>query len=233
MTIVQAPSGASLEYTTNIAQQAEKILFAEPEIEARVLGPRLQLHRRGAEQRHDVRAAQATGASAAGKEQSLDAVLNRVRGQLFGIPGGMVVAFAPPGIQGLSVFGGFQFEVLDQIGRRHQRPGGRDAGAGRHGQPERPRRRALHAVPRRRSAAGGQHRSRSRAQPGTAAARSDRRAAGVSRIAVRQRFRLQQPRLPRLRAGRSALPRRLRAILASCTRARRAATWCRSTRSCR
>jgi HAE1 family hydrophobic/amphiphilic exporter-1 len=28
----------------------------------------------------------------------------------------MVVAFAPPGIQGLSFFGGFQFEVLDQSG---------------------------------------------------------------------------------------------------------------------
>jgi HAE1 family hydrophobic/amphiphilic exporter-1 len=42
--------------------------------------------------------------------------LNRVRGQLFGIPGGLVVSFAPPGIQGLSVFGGFQFEVLDQSG---------------------------------------------------------------------------------------------------------------------
>ena len=116
MTIVQAPSGASLEYTTSIAQKAEKILFEQPEIERRVLGAGLQLHRRRAEQRHDVHAAARTGASAASKEQSLDAVLNRVRGQLFGIPGGMVVAFAPPAIQGLSVFGGFQFEVLDQTG---------------------------------------------------------------------------------------------------------------------
>ena len=34
MTIIQAPSGASLEYTTNIAEQAEKILFAQPEMRA-------------------------------------------------------------------------------------------------------------------------------------------------------------------------------------------------------
>ena len=78
------------------------------------------------------------------KDQSLDAVLDRVRGPLFGIPGAIVVAFAPPAIQGLSVFGGFQFEVLDQTGRRHQpaRRGDvrRSMGAG---QPERPRRRAL------------------------------------------------------------------------------------------
>ena len=48
ITIVQAPSGASLEYTTNIAKQAEKILYADPEIAERVLGDRLQLHRRRA-----------------------------------------------------------------------------------------------------------------------------------------------------------------------------------------
>ena len=43
-------------------------------------------------------------------------MLNRVRGQLFGIPGALVIAIAPPSIQGLSTFGGFQFEVLDQAG---------------------------------------------------------------------------------------------------------------------
>ncbi len=31
-------------------------------------------------------------------------------------PARIVVPFPPPGIQGLSVFGGFQFEVLDQSG---------------------------------------------------------------------------------------------------------------------
>ena len=49
-------------------------------------------------------------------DQSLAAVLNRLRGPLFGIPGAIVMPFAPPAIQGLSVFGGFQFEVLDQTG---------------------------------------------------------------------------------------------------------------------
>jgi HAE1 family hydrophobic/amphiphilic exporter-1 len=51
-----------------------------------------------------------------GPAHSLTAVVNRLRGQLFGIPGGIVVAFPPPAIQGLSVFGGFQMEVLDQTG---------------------------------------------------------------------------------------------------------------------
>jgi HAE1 family hydrophobic/amphiphilic exporter-1 len=115
MTIVQAPSGASLEYTTGIAQQAEKILFAQPEVAGvfSVLGFSFT----GAAPNNGMMFTRLRDWSERRDgEQSLDAVLNRVRGQLFGIPGGMVVAFAPPGIQGLSVFGGFQFEVLDQSG---------------------------------------------------------------------------------------------------------------------
>ncbi len=37
-------------------------------------------------------------------------------GPLFGIPGAIVVAFTPPSIPGLSRFGGFEFQVLDQTG---------------------------------------------------------------------------------------------------------------------
>ena len=51
-----------------------------------------------------------------GPEHSLDAVLGRVRGQAFGIPGALVIPVAPPAIQGISAFGGFQFEVLDLTG---------------------------------------------------------------------------------------------------------------------
>jgi hydrophobic/amphiphilic exporter-1 (mainly G- bacteria), HAE1 family len=115
MTIIQAPSGASLEYTTNIAERAEKILFAQPEIEGvfSVLGFSFT----GAAANNGMMFANLRDWSERrGRDQSLEAILNRVRGQLFGIPGGMVMSFAPPGIQGLSFFGGFQFEVLDQSG---------------------------------------------------------------------------------------------------------------------
>jgi HAE1 family hydrophobic/amphiphilic exporter-1 len=39
-----------------------------------------------------------------------------VSGPLFSIPGAIVVAFTPPSIPGLSRFGGFEFQVLDQTG---------------------------------------------------------------------------------------------------------------------
>ncbi len=51
-----------------------------------------------------------------GDEHSVQAVLGRISGPLFGIPGAIVVGFTPPSIQGLSRFGGFEFQVLDQSG---------------------------------------------------------------------------------------------------------------------
>jgi hydrophobic/amphiphilic exporter-1 (mainly G- bacteria), HAE1 family len=114
--IVQAPSGASLEYTEQILQQAEGIVRQQPEVMAvfsiggfsfsgaspnqGTLFVRLKPYdqRRGA-------------------THSLAAVLDRVRGPLLGaIPGALVIPVAPPAIQGLSRFGGFQFEVLDESG---------------------------------------------------------------------------------------------------------------------
>src|SRR5688572_15808636 len=52
-----------------------------------------------------------------GSDQALSAVIQRLSGPLFMIPGAIVAAFPPPSIQGLGFFGGFQFEVLDQTGQ--------------------------------------------------------------------------------------------------------------------
>ncbi len=115
MSVVQAPAGASLEYTTEIAKQAEKILFADPDILAAfsVMGFSFT----GAAPNNGMIFARLKDyGERPGPEHSLQAVLNRVSGQLFGIPGAIVMAFAPPALQGISLFGGFQFEVLDQTG---------------------------------------------------------------------------------------------------------------------
>ncbi|HET8644449.1 MAG TPA: efflux RND transporter permease subunit, partial [Vicinamibacteria bacterium] len=115
ISIIQAPAGASLEYTTNIAKQAEAILFKDPDIMAAfsVVGfsfsgaaPNNGLIFTRLKDYHE----------RPGKAHSLQAVLGRVRGPMLGIPGALVIPFAPPGIQGLSVFGGFQYELLDQTG---------------------------------------------------------------------------------------------------------------------
>jgi HAE1 family hydrophobic/amphiphilic exporter-1 len=115
ITIVQAPAGASLEYTSDIMRSAENLLLKQPDIAAvfSVAGfsfsgsaPNQGLmftRLKSFEERRD-------------PSQSLSAVLNGLRGQLMGIPGALVIPVAPPSIQGLSAFGGFQFQVLDQTG---------------------------------------------------------------------------------------------------------------------
>ena len=53
-------------------------------------------------------------ASARANEHTAAAILNRLRGPLFGISGAIVIPFEPPAVQGLGQFGGFQYELLDQ-----------------------------------------------------------------------------------------------------------------------
>jgi len=115
ITIVQAPPGASLEYTDDVARQAEKILYADPDVGSAfsVMGFSFS----GAAPNNGLIFTSLKPYEERRRpDQSLGAVLNRIRGPMFGIPGAIVVPFAPPAIQGLSIFGGFQFEVLDQTG---------------------------------------------------------------------------------------------------------------------
>jgi HAE1 family hydrophobic/amphiphilic exporter-1 len=115
ITVIQGPPGASLQYTTNAAQQAEAVLFKDPDIQAAfsVIGFSFS----GAAPNNGLIFTRLKAYDERrGKSHSLAAVLARVRGPMMGIPGALVIPFAPPGIQGLSVFGGFQYELLDQTG---------------------------------------------------------------------------------------------------------------------
>ncbi len=115
MCVVQAPAGASLEYTTEIAKKAEQILFADKDVAAAfsVMGFSFS----GAAPNNGMIFVRLKDyAERRNADQSLTAVLQRVSGPLFMIPGAMVFAFPPPSIQGIGVFGGFQFQVLDQTG---------------------------------------------------------------------------------------------------------------------
>jgi HAE1 family hydrophobic/amphiphilic exporter-1 len=116
ITIIQAPPGASLEYTTNIARQAEGVILAQPEVQAAFSVAGFSFS--GAAPNQGLLFARLKDyAERRNPNRSLGAVLNRIRGPLLGgIAGAIVVPVAPPAIQGLSTFGGFQFELLDQTG---------------------------------------------------------------------------------------------------------------------
>ena len=115
MTIVQGPSGASIEYTADIMTQTEALYLKQPEI-AGVFSVAGFSFSGSASNGGIMFSRLKDFEEREGAEHSLDAVVNRLRGQTFGIPGAFVIPVAPPSIQGVSSFGGFQFEVLDLAG---------------------------------------------------------------------------------------------------------------------
>jgi HAE1 family hydrophobic/amphiphilic exporter-1 len=113
--IVQAPAGSSLAYTNEVAKEVEKILMATPEIQAvfSVMGFSFS----GAAPNQGIIFTMLKPfEERPGREHSLQEVVARLRGPLFGIQGAIVVPFIPPSIPGVGVFGGFTFELLDQGG---------------------------------------------------------------------------------------------------------------------
>jgi HAE1 family hydrophobic/amphiphilic exporter-1 len=115
ITIVQGPAGASLEYTSNILRQAEAVLAREPEIASAFAIAGFSFGGSAPHQGLMFVRLKPIGERTR-PEQSLGAVLTRLRGQLMAIPGALVIPTAPPAIQGLSPLGGFQFQVLDRSG---------------------------------------------------------------------------------------------------------------------
>ena len=115
LTIVQAPAGSSLEYTGGIARQAEAILKAEPDILSMfsVMGFSFS----GAAPNQGIMFVRLKPfEERKGAQHSSGAVIGRVMPKLMAIPGAIVVSIAPASIPGLSRYGGFEFQVLDQTG---------------------------------------------------------------------------------------------------------------------
>ena len=110
---VQCPPGASTEYTRSIDEQVAALMRKDADIQNLfvVVGSGVA----GAAPNQGVVYAKLQDyALRKGDEHSANAVVNRLRGQLFGISGAVVLPFLPPAVSGLGSLGGFQFEVQDQ-----------------------------------------------------------------------------------------------------------------------
>jgi HAE1 family hydrophobic/amphiphilic exporter-1 len=110
---VQAPQGASLQYTTEICGKVEAALAQMPEIAGAFALPGFSQFG-AAPNRAVVFSNLKPFAERKGEEHSAAGVIGRLRPLLFGIPGALVIPFNPPAVQGLGQFGGFQFELEDQ-----------------------------------------------------------------------------------------------------------------------
>ena len=116
--IVQTPPGASLTYTSAVAQKAVDIIRKDDDVYGTfaVMGFSLS---GGSSSNYglifvplksvDLRKKKGPGHSAAD-------IYGYLAPKLFGVPGGLVAIFEPPAIQGLGNFGGFSFELQD-LGR--------------------------------------------------------------------------------------------------------------------
>lgn len=113
--LVQAPQGASLDYTRDLCAQAEAIMAKVPEISGAftIVGFGLS---GSAPNRGMIFADLKDFRERKGPEHSGAVIVDKLRGQMTAIPGGLVVPFNPPAVEGASEVGGFTFEVED-LGR--------------------------------------------------------------------------------------------------------------------
>jgi HAE1 family hydrophobic/amphiphilic exporter-1 len=115
MVIVQAPEGASLQYTKKICAQVQQVLGKLPEMDT-IFAITGFSFGGNAPNRGLIFFGLRPFSERRGAEHSADAVINRLRAQLGGITGALVFPFSPPAVQGLGAFGGFQYVLQDQGG---------------------------------------------------------------------------------------------------------------------
>ena len=190
----------------------------------RVLGDGLQLRRRRAEPRHAVRQAEADRRAREGREHSRRGSRRARCGGPLGVHHRRASSSRScrRAIRASARSAASSSSCSTRAAATIEQPGAnvtqrRDRGQGN----QSPDLRGLFAsFTRERSAAGRRHRPREAEGARDAASRGQRRPAGVPRVAVRERLRLQQPRVSRVRAGRSAVPRDAAGDLRAVLRAR-------------
>jgi hydrophobic/amphiphilic exporter-1 (mainly G- bacteria), HAE1 family len=115
--VIQAPSGASLEYTKAIGKQITGMLANVSEAEGTFSVAGFSFAG-SAPNQGLIFVPLKPYSQRKGDQHSATAIVNRVRPMLFGVQGAIVFATLPPAIQGLGQFGGFQFIVQDQAAHR-------------------------------------------------------------------------------------------------------------------
>jgi len=113
--LIQAPAGASLQYTRAIGEQVNAILRQQHEVQSVFAVDGFSFSGNAAN-KGIVFASLRPYSKRKGEEHTVAAIVNRVRGPLLGITGALVLPFPPPPVQGLGQFGGFAYELQDQGG---------------------------------------------------------------------------------------------------------------------
>ena len=115
MVVIQAPQGASIDYTMNIVRQIEEIIKKFPETD-RFFAAGGFGFTGSAPNQGIMFLSLKDWKERQGAEHSAPALVGRMFGAFSQITGAMVFPFLPPSINGLGQFGGFTYELLDQSG---------------------------------------------------------------------------------------------------------------------
>ena len=119
ITVVQGPEGSSLNYTEDVLKEAEAILKQQPEIKnIFALGG---FGFSGSTPNNGVIFSTfKPWSDRTGAGQSSKAVIGKLFPQMMGIKEATVLPFAPPAIQGIGNFGGFDFFLQDRSGATYE-----------------------------------------------------------------------------------------------------------------
>ncbi len=115
ITIVQGPEGSSLNYTHDVIEQIEDIILPLDEIRATFAVGGFSFSGNTANS-GVVFTTLKPWSERTDPSQSAEAIINKVRGALFGIKEARVLPFNPPSIRGLGSVNGFQFQLQDRRG---------------------------------------------------------------------------------------------------------------------
>jgi HAE1 family hydrophobic/amphiphilic exporter-1 len=114
--ILQGPEGSSLSHTEGVVAQAEAVLSQQPEV-AGVFSVGGFSFGGSGPNKGILFADLKPWDERRGEDHSAAGLVARLREPLMALPGAVVLPFAPPSIQGVGNFGGFQFELEDQSGQ--------------------------------------------------------------------------------------------------------------------
>jgi HAE1 family hydrophobic/amphiphilic exporter-1 len=115
--VMQAPPGASLEYTKAIGKQVTDLVSGEPEVWGTFAVAGFGFS--GSSPNQGLTFVTLRPYSQRkGEAHTASAILERIRPRLFSVSGAIVFATLPPAVNGLGNFGGFQFVVQDQTAHK-------------------------------------------------------------------------------------------------------------------
>ncbi|EDX85543.1 RND transporter, HAE1 family [Synechococcus sp. PCC 7335] len=112
ITIIGGPEGVSLNYTSEVMAEAEEILLAQPEVRATFAVGGFGFSGNTANSGVIFTTLNPWGE----RDASAFEIIDRVRGPLMSSTKARLLPVNPPAIQGLSSFGGFEFQLQDRRG---------------------------------------------------------------------------------------------------------------------